>query len=474
MQIHTSPRDALSASLVSFCLASAATLPGQTLLADVDPTPPDPCASSSPASFSELDGLELFHAEDPTHGRELRSSDGTAAGTRPVLDIVTGSVSSRPSALVGLNGRVVFAAATASGERRWFTTDGTPAGTVELGGVRSDAADEAMARARYGNRPVFQGATSTTGAELQSTDGTPAGTLLVADVRPGADSSSPQGFVEWNGRGWFRASDPTHGDELWSTDGTPAGTIRLADIEPGSGAGLVNALPVAAIGSAWFAGTSSAVGTEPWRSDGTPTGTALLADLAAETFGSNPGPALTSGPDSFLLVEHSTTGTEPLRTDGTPAGTALRGDFTPGATGASSMGHVADGDTAWWSTGTTLLTSDLLGNNTAQPGNNGPYGKELVRLGGQTYFWRGAFDAAVWTTDGTPAGTRPIYSAGGGFFIISPAKLTVSGQQLWSLAGVRRQANVGVYVSDGTTAGTRFHLRINRNVNGSVEGDLKA
>src|ERR1700732_5293640 len=66
------------------------------LLKDINQLASD---SSAPSAVVALGGSEvLFAASDgAAHGRELWQSDGTAAGTRMVLDINPGSAGSRPS-----------------------------------------------------------------------------------------------------------------------------------------------------------------------------------------------------------------------------------------------------------------------------------------------------------------------------------------------------------------------------------------
>jgi ELWxxDGT repeat protein len=60
------------------------------------------------------DGL-LFTARDGERGFELWTSDGTAAGTQLVSDLVPGAGSSTPDSLVGVGGQIMFRAADAQG-----------------------------------------------------------------------------------------------------------------------------------------------------------------------------------------------------------------------------------------------------------------------------------------------------------------------------------------------------------------------
>jgi ELWxxDGT repeat protein len=84
-----------------------------------------------PTLFAELGTTVLFGASDKVHGRELWRTDGSAAGTALVLDLLPGPEGSNPSHPTVLNGRMYFlAAANSAGEYGLWSTDGTPQGTV--------------------------------------------------------------------------------------------------------------------------------------------------------------------------------------------------------------------------------------------------------------------------------------------------------------------------------------------------------
>src|SRR5207253_2828532 len=85
------------------------TAAGTVLVEDILTYPPN---DSFPAHLTNVDGTLFFTANnDPsTNGRELWKSDGSAAGTLMVKDIRAGSSDSNPSYLINVNGTLFFKA----------------------------------------------------------------------------------------------------------------------------------------------------------------------------------------------------------------------------------------------------------------------------------------------------------------------------------------------------------------------------
>ncbi len=244
---------------------------------------------------------------------------------------------------------------------------------------------------------------------------------LLLDIRQDFYTSEVRSeFLQSGAWSWFVAS--TNGsDHLYRTDGTPAGTALFADLDPDSRMSI--RLHAAAGGRLFFSAHAVGQGQSPrlWVSDGTVAGTeplqfgsAGLAVRAAFSFGNRL---------VFLGAEIGTLDTEPWITDGTTAGTQRLADIVPGPTGSfASEFH--------------LLVPE--------PGTTA------------SRFWFTAFDPLsrrpeLWSTDGSPAGTRRETSIPAP--LVGPFGSAVSGPGLFVATGYEQ-----------TAASTRRLLRIEAGV----------
>jgi ELWxxDGT repeat protein len=325
----------------------------------------------------------FFAANDGVHGLELWVTDGTASGTRLVLDLHPGWESSFPSMLTAASGQLVFTARGADGVTALWRSDGTaqgsyrisPAGTSFLnlqaiypgpgflylcdGGAagnfglwRSDGSEagtfllaplncfdmyferEPQGAVLPNGDLLFSAAGEAGGVELWRSNGSPSGTILLADLRPGPDSSIPRHFAALASEVVFVADGPAFEQVLWRSDGTAPGTTPVA-----LAAGAVPyILPGEFVGDGlryFFAGKDSAHGLEPWVFDG------LTAQLLADVL---PGPASSLDEQIFnkaffvtldgVLVFSANDGIhgfEIWRSDGTGPGTYRLSDLAPGA-----------------------------------------------------------------------------------------------------------------------------------------------
>ena len=246
-------------------------------------------AGSDLGNMTELNSELLF-----TVGPELWKSDGTAAGTAMVRDIIA-------------NGdALVFDTATTASGKLFFTLD--------------DGVD---------------------GDQLWVSDGTPNGTKAVDPIAPGDDGSNASIIGAAGSLAYFTASDGSQGTDLWRSDGTIAGTVRLVGLDspsgpyayfptgqtggiggstPGSGASNVN-------GTLYFVN-----GNQLWISDGTTDGTIKLMDFSHEPVvysTSEPVHDLTSfNGKLFFVGDDGVHGQQLWTSNGTTAGTVMISDFT--------------------------------------------------------------------------------------------------------------------------------------------------
>jgi ELWxxDGT repeat protein len=270
-------------------------------------------------------GRVYFAAYDPAHGRDLWSTDGTAAGTRLELELNPGTADARFGGLRVLGDRLLFLADPPMYGRELYQLDVNPAGAVTGYHVVSDAntlgASPDMSRAfgvTVGGRMFFvaDDNLSGTGPELWVTDGTQAGTRLVEDVRPGPLGGTSL-LVAYGDRLYFRGteSNAPASDGLWSSDGTAAGTRRVGTL------GTVTS--ITPVGTKLFVGTSSqglwvldAPGAEPRE----------VFSHAGGRFTSPQAPADVNGVLFFGARDGFNTG-QVWRSDGTDAGSFPVGDF---------------------------------------------------------------------------------------------------------------------------------------------------
>ena len=408
----------------------------------------------SPSNFTEFDGKLYFSGNVPfiegrAIGRELFVTDGTEEGTELVFDINPGIIprgyalpnSSRPYGFTEFNDKLYFAA------------------------TGSEA-----------------------GRELYVTDGTEEGTELVSDINPGIsgvvfireDSSSPDGFTEFNGRLYFAATGDEAGRELYVTDGTTRGTELIEDVNPGrktaqelaevsysnyyinyysyvsfDRSGVKNDSDPRSLtefkGKLYFSAVDKEFGRELYVTDGTVGDARRVTDL-------NPGGGSSFDPmDSsdfvqlgeklYFVADNGTSGKEIYVTDGTAEGTKLIKDINP------------DGD-----------SFKIVG------------GSNFTEFGDKLYFVAddGTSGGELYVTDGTAEGTKLIkdINLGSGSSFEVAGELYLSRPDFTEFNGkLYFRANDGtsgteLFVTDGTAEGTKLVADINPGSGGSFPTNL--
>ena len=391
---------------------------------------------------------------------------------------------------------------SSSFQQQLWRTDGSPAGTFMIHG--SFFGESAAAAQLY----------FTTEGKLWRTDGSLAGTVPIASSLPGASATfaaTPMGVLAngtviaagqplnppqvpnqsfsgvWSVDGTnttFLANVPNFNrpkgiatgnlfvfgsdDEVWRTDGTVGGTWKLADWSGDSGYTI---WPMAVVGSTVFFSASDPVyGWELRKTDGTVANTVLVKDIAATTFASYPrGLRALNGGVVFAAQSEGDTSTSNGRvedlwfSDGTEAGTQkiLSHVTTTERTACGGRlyfthdGGAGVGFELWSTNGTaagTGMVRDLYpGSGTEYPNSGSPYWFACVD--DRLYFYgRSESGMTLWRSDGTPAGTLPVYTFGpyGEELAIGPSPY---GHGMFF--GVRANYKGELWASDGTPGGTQ-------------------
>lgn len=241
-------------------------------------------------------------------------------------------------------------------------------------------------------------------------------TLRYASDVPGSlvspNSSFPGSFTRSGPNLYFVASTPELGYELWVYDSSPH---LVKDIVPGSARALLPTTPIAPLPdgrAVFFADDGLGLNTTLWVTNGTAEGTRRL-----NTHGGTPaivpnptqtGPfaALASGRVLYMGYDPAT-GVELYSTDGTDAGTDLVADLSPGPFSSSISFLHSAGNIAYFSSGGFVWRTDGTAANTFVLGQWSSM--KFLNVGAATYFISPDANAAtrgLWITDGTTAGTR--------------------------------------------------------------------
>ena len=385
----------------------------------------------------------FFRGHTPDEGNELWISDGTESGTYRVMDILPGPIGSLNSGapLTPLGNRVLFAANAGRHSQDWWVSDGTEAGTHMLSEFTYGVPNPGVIV--LGGTALFSAGSIEAGEELWKTDGTSAGTVLLRDLNPGPRSSVPRNFVELNGAVYFTATRDYVG-QLWVTDGTVNGTrLVISETTKFSVGSQIRNLD----GTLYFSAANALNGQEPWKSDGTAGGTVMIANIEID-------PAPSSRPSNLRAADdwiyfRAWDGTDPTsnestvwRTDGTSQGTVelpIAGDAFPSFIVGRSM-YFPVYDSLWMTDGTPESTKPA-----ADLKQRLPHGSELSHVSGTTLFVINAF--GLWSLSLAPGSPAQYLGEHGGQNFVD-----VAGRVFF----FNSRASSALYTSDGTPAGTRF------------------
>ncbi len=417
----------LAACCTTGLLLSLQPLAAQVLVKDLAPG----ATASNPKDFKMVGSTLFFTAETAATGRELYKSNGTAAGTVLVKDIWPGPGGSGfdgtgLAEIAAVGNTLYFAAKTSTTGYELWKSDGTAAGTVLVkdmipGPTHSFPRDLTAT----GNLLYFTVNSREYGRELWKTNGTSEGTVLVKDLRPGVKGSDPRELTVYDGSLFFLADNGVSGIDVWKTNGFPQGTTLLKNLHPVN-QGTLPELEVKDV-RLYFTGP----GPEPdikylYRSTGTAAGTVVIKEFneGSATAEVTLGSLTPSGALLYFVKRVRNQGTGDVfslyRTSGTTEGTQLLKEIKTDEleNSGTPMGNLTDvegalyltanskwhGPELWKSTGTPAQTKML---SDIRPGAYGsdPYG--LRNVGGVLYFaaHNGTHGNELWKSDGTAAGT---------------------------------------------------------------------
>lgn len=322
----------------------------------------------------ELDERVYFVADDVVHGQELWVTDGTPSGTKRVTDfgyaIPFGSFQGRDDiALVGKD--LFFLATDGLAPTTLWRSDGSPTSTRLAMEALEGCEAPASGLSNVASRISFAQWCDDSGYELRALDPQTGNASILLDACAGTCDGDPSRPTRVGSHTLFEAGI-WDDRELYVTDGTPAGTSRISDVAGGgSHAGWFPWLPALYGGRVWFPASSSSSGFELYSTAFEPGSTRLETDLVSRAASSSP----------FLLA---------------PLG---------------------DGIVFWRCTDFEKRISRSNGESmdlidlAASPGvcYDAWSNDESLIVGERVLFVRRESDSQIWGTDGTVAGTSPLY-----------------------------------------------------------------
>jgi len=314
---------------------------GQLLRTDGTPAGTLPLLDLDPGfpvvySAAPLRGKLFFYrvSDKPAEGPFVFwTSDGTPAGTRPAFTLGTG-----PTGPFTAAGDLAFFEAGRTsppyGIDLW-RSDGTLEGTRPILQIYPDILNETPAVVWTGSKYIFLATHRGSDSELWVSDGTAEGTKPVIEDPSAPRPIKPLGLVAFQGAAWFFAGgDAEHPAGLWRTDGTAAGTVLLKTINRPRNDQSVDGFlwpELTPVGDQLFFRADDGVhGSEVWKTDGTAAGTVLVRDIAPGAAQAIPEGLTAAGGKLYFAAFDPVHGFELWESDGTEAGTVLVQDLFPG------------------------------------------------------------------------------------------------------------------------------------------------
>ncbi len=394
--------------------------------------------------------------------------------------------------------RALFAGYDAKGDLNLWITDGAAGGTSELqvaGTYFSGLVDPYFPPdfTVLGNEVLFAGNDASGHVNLWETNGSVAGTAELTITGQYVYGLEPSDFTVFGGKAIFAGRDAADHNNLWVTDGTQSGTSEL-NVAGADSYGLFSSYypqETIVLGSkVLFEGLDTNDRLNLWVTDGTVAGTSevqVAAGYSDGLFNNGVSPDFTLFGGKILFAGYDQNREYGLWvTNGTTAGTSELSSSAEYSTGffnyytipdmAVINGHQAVFDGAdvidhvnlWVTDGTSAGTSELMVFGADPSGlfyfNNQSNQQPDFALFGDKVLFRGQDSSGViglWSTNGTSAGTTEIIPAtadGTGIFYNGTLQVapdfTVLGTKVL-FAGFDANGHVGLWVTNGTAAGTK-------------------
>lgn len=219
------------------------------------------CPGLTSNQIWRLDGFALFFAFDRERGNSLWATDGTAQGTRPILEMNDIAL---VRAILGEDGRWYAVGRSPEFLEQLYVSDGTPAGSLRLTEFThqqalSSGGAYAPELAILGERVWFAAFEPGTGRQLYSANPRLAGAVqetqwTQAAFRWPAIAGGRPGLIGLDRPCDFDPAD----DGLWLSEGTPQRSLRVLAPPLGNCGGF----PISSTGTPYAWGTGLGV---PWR-----------------------------------------------------------------------------------------------------------------------------------------------------------------------------------------------------------------
>jgi ELWxxDGT repeat protein len=234
----------------------------------------------------KYNGQIFFDRSDDEHGTELWKTDGTAAGTGLLKDMIPGKPGSDAGKKFIFKDKIFFWNRTGVSYTLW-SSDGTAEGTVSTATLRPpiNNADVYVTEDAF----YYVGEKPATGKPaIFSSDGTTEGSFVLHEFEQidTYGSNIRQALIPMNGDLYFLANDGVSGLELWKMNLETKDFSIVKDIYPGATWSYKNVIRV--IGNKlFFVATDPEHGNELWVSDGTEEGTRMVKDINEGTAGTS-------------------------------------------------------------------------------------------------------------------------------------------------------------------------------------------